>query len=63
MAVGRVVPMLVPVFLVWNDPWVLAPMTLYAVVANGPCLVVQRYNRARALSALRRAGATDPGSR
>ena len=50
-----VIPMLVPVFLLWNDAWVLAPMAVYAVAANGPCLVVQRYNRARALSALRRA--------
>ena len=60
-----VIPLLVPVFLVWNDVWVLAPMALYAVAANGPCLLVQRYNRARAVAALsRRAGrAAGRGSR
>jgi glycosyl-4,4'-diaponeurosporenoate acyltransferase len=47
-----VVAALVVVFPVWNDPWVLAPMVVYAAAANGPCIAVQRYNRARALSAL-----------
>lgn len=42
-----VVPTATPVFLVWNDAWVAPVMVLYAVAANGPCLVVQRYNRAR----------------
>ncbi len=36
-----------PLFFLWN-PWGLAiVMCLYAVVANVPCLVIQRYNRAR----------------
>jgi glycosyl-4,4'-diaponeurosporenoate acyltransferase len=36
-----------PAFALWN-PWYLAlAMVGYAVVANVPCLVVQRYNRAR----------------
>jgi glycosyl-4,4'-diaponeurosporenoate acyltransferase len=36
-----------PFFLLWN-PWSLAlVMVAYAVVANVPCLLVQRYNRAR----------------
>jgi glycosyl-4,4'-diaponeurosporenoate acyltransferase len=42
-----VIPAATPVFLVWNDGWVAPLMVLYAVAANGPCLVVQRYNRAR----------------
>jgi glycosyl-4,4'-diaponeurosporenoate acyltransferase len=38
-----------PFFVLWN-PWGLAlVMVLYAVVANLPCLVIQRYNRARLL--------------
>jgi glycosyl-4,4'-diaponeurosporenoate acyltransferase len=52
--VHLVIPLLVPVFLLWNDEWVLAPMAVYAVAANLPCLLVQRYNRARALAALGR---------
>ena len=36
-----------PLFVLWN-PWRLAAvMVVYAVVANLPCLLVQRYNRAR----------------
>ena len=36
-----------PLFVPWN-PWGLAlVMVAYGVVANVPCLVVQRYNRAR----------------
>ncbi len=42
-----VIPAATPVFLVWNDGWVAPLMVLYAVAANGPCLVVQRYNQAR----------------
>lgn len=43
-----------PLFALWN-PWPLfAVMALYAVVANGPCLLVQRYNRARVDAALAR---------
>ena len=52
--VHLVIPALVPVFLLWNDEWVLVPMLVYAVAANVPCLLVQRYNRARALAALAR---------
>lgn len=36
-----------PLFLLWN-PWFLTlAMWTYAVVANLPCLVIQRYNRGR----------------
>jgi glycosyl-4,4'-diaponeurosporenoate acyltransferase len=44
-----------PFFVLWN-PWGLAlVMVAYAVVANVPCLVIQRYNRARLLRVLERA--------
>jgi glycosyl-4,4'-diaponeurosporenoate acyltransferase len=42
-----VVPAGVVVFPAWN-PWpITAVMMVYAVAANLPCLLVQRYNRAR----------------
>jgi glycosyl-4,4'-diaponeurosporenoate acyltransferase len=34
-----------PVFFLWNLPWACCVMTLYALVANLPCIVAQRYNR------------------
>ena len=53
------VPAALPVMALWNPPWLLAAMGVYAVAANGPCLVVQRYNRARVERLLaRRATAT-----
>ena len=36
-----------PLFVLWNPWWLAAVMLLYAVAANVPCLLVQRYNRAR----------------
>jgi glycosyl-4,4'-diaponeurosporenoate acyltransferase len=42
-----------PVFLVWNWWWIEILMVVYALAANGPCLVVQRYNRARLARLLR----------
>jgi glycosyl-4,4'-diaponeurosporenoate acyltransferase len=38
---------LAPVFLVWNPVPLALAMAGYAVAANVPCLIVQRYNRAR----------------
>jgi glycosyl-4,4'-diaponeurosporenoate acyltransferase len=35
-----------PFFFLWNPPWACWVMTAYAVAANGPCVVAQRYNRA-----------------
>jgi glycosyl-4,4'-diaponeurosporenoate acyltransferase len=43
-----------PVFGVWNPPWAMAVIIVYALAANVPCLVVQRYNRARLIRVLRR---------
>jgi glycosyl-4,4'-diaponeurosporenoate acyltransferase len=49
-----------PLFVLWN-PWYLAVvMVVYAVVANLPCLVIQRYNRARITRIANRARAPRP---
>ncbi|MGQ0615605.1 MAG: hypothetical protein ACT4PW_01215 [Acidimicrobiia bacterium] len=42
-----VIMLAVPVFVIWNYWWVVPVMAGYAVAANGPCVAVQRYNRAR----------------
>lgn len=42
-----VIMLATPVFLVWNWWWVEGLMVVYALAANLPCLLVQRYNRAR----------------
>jgi glycosyl-4,4'-diaponeurosporenoate acyltransferase len=34
-----------PIFMLWNPPWASDVMFVYAVAANLPCIVVQRYNR------------------
>jgi glycosyl-4,4'-diaponeurosporenoate acyltransferase len=36
-----------PLFFLWNPWWLGIAMVGYAVVANVPCILVQRYNRAR----------------
>ena len=36
-----------PVFLVWNLWWVGIVMIVYAISANLPCIISQRYNRIR----------------
>ena len=36
-----------PLFLIWNLWWVGIVMILYAVLANIPCVITQRYNRIR----------------
>jgi glycosyl-4,4'-diaponeurosporenoate acyltransferase len=41
-----------PVFGLWNPPWAVAVMCVYATAANVPCIVVQRFNRARLLRVL-----------
>lgn len=43
-----------PLFLLWSGPLIGAAMALYAVAANVPCLLVQRYNRARIERVLKR---------
>ncbi|MDP1807577.1 MAG: hypothetical protein Q8K72_20530 [Acidimicrobiales bacterium] len=44
-----------PVFAVWNPPVGAVMMLAYGVASNGPCIAVQRYNRARLSRLLARA--------
>jgi len=43
-----------PAFVLWNPPALSVVMVTYGVAANLPCLVVQRYNRARVTALLAR---------
>ena len=45
-----------PVFFLWNPWYAGVAMLVYAVVANGPCIAAQRYNRLRLLRILRLRG-------
>ena len=47
-AVHWAVPLGLGVMPIWSPTWVTAVMAAYAVAANAPCIVIQRYNRARA---------------
>ena len=46
-----------PAFALWNPPGLFVAMVVFALVANVPCTVVLRYNRARLL---RRTGQARP---
>jgi glycosyl-4,4'-diaponeurosporenoate acyltransferase len=39
--------LLAPVFFAWNPWWLAIAMLGYGLVANVPCILVQRYNRSR----------------
>jgi glycosyl-4,4'-diaponeurosporenoate acyltransferase len=53
---------IVPVFALWSPPLLFAAMVAYGVVANVPCIAVQRFNRARIVRVLaRRERALLPG--
>ena len=41
------IPVIAPLFVLWNPGPLFAAMVVYALVANVPCVMVQRYNRAR----------------
>jgi glycosyl-4,4'-diaponeurosporenoate acyltransferase len=43
-----------PIFIIWNPGWGVAVNAAYAVAANLPCILVQRYNRSRLLRVLDR---------
>lgn len=43
-----------PAFVLWNPWWLALVMATFAVVANVPCLITQRYNRARLVRILAR---------
>jgi glycosyl-4,4'-diaponeurosporenoate acyltransferase len=42
-----------PFFVLWNPPVAAVCMLVYGVAVNGPCIAIQRYNRARVERALR----------
>lgn len=44
-----------PVFCIWNPWWAVLVNAAYAVAANFPCILVQRYNRLRFQRLLRTA--------
>lgn len=48
------IPLIAPLFALFNPLALTVAMGAYAVVANLPCLVVQRYNRGRILRVLER---------
>lgn len=54
-----------PLFALWNPPSAMAGIVGYALLANAPCIVAQRYNRIRLTRMLellaRRAGRDDGG--
>lgn len=51
-----------PLFWLWSSWWMGGVMVAFGIVANVPCLVTQRYNRARLLRVLqRRKPPTPPG--
>ncbi len=47
---------LTPVVFLWNPLWADGVMALAALALNLPCILVQRYNRARLLAVLARKG-------
>jgi glycosyl-4,4'-diaponeurosporenoate acyltransferase len=44
----------VVLFLLWNPPVGVAVNVVYAIAANVPCILAQRYNRPRVLAILER---------
>lgn len=51
----------VPLFFLWNPWWADLVVVAYAIIANVPCIAVQRYNRIRLRRLLDRARRTPPG--
>lgn len=47
-----VVMALAPLFVLWSPPVLAVAMIVYGLLANLPCLLIQRYNRARLLRTL-----------
>jgi len=46
-------------FFLWNRPLVAMLMVVYALAANLPCIIAQRYNRPRLLRVLRHAAKSE----
>lgn len=49
-----------PLFFLWNPPWACGVMSLYALAANLPCIVAQRYNRIVLARLVARTGTRTP---
>ncbi|HVE93807.1 MAG TPA: hypothetical protein VNB24_02715 [Acidimicrobiales bacterium] len=49
-----------PFFALWNPWYAAVAMLVYGVAVNVPCIISQRYNRARILRLLRRRAAASP---
>lgn len=45
-----------PAFAIWNTGWSILILFLYALMANLPCIALQRYNRVRFLRLMSRRG-------
>lgn len=43
-----------PLFFLWNPAWVGWFMIGYALIANAPCIIAQRYNRPRFINVLQK---------
>jgi glycosyl-4,4'-diaponeurosporenoate acyltransferase len=43
-----------PLFALWNPPVIFVGNVFFAIVANLPCLIVARFNRARVMNLLSR---------
>jgi glycosyl-4,4'-diaponeurosporenoate acyltransferase len=43
---------LTPFFVLWNPVGLFLAMVAYGVIANVPCIAIQRYNRSRIVRAL-----------
>jgi glycosyl-4,4'-diaponeurosporenoate acyltransferase len=54
---------LAPTFFAWNPWWLATAMLGFGVAANVPCLLVQRYNRARLLRILNVPAGSQPDTR
>lgn len=52
-----------PIFYLWNPLWACLIMTLYGLVANLPCILVQRANRIKLLNILRHSNPGIPHTR
>ncbi|MGH9272949.1 MAG: hypothetical protein ACRDZ2_16940 [Ilumatobacteraceae bacterium] len=52
---------IVPCCAVWSPAPTVVALATIAVIANGPCIVAQRYNRARLHHVLERAATRHPG--
>jgi len=43
----------IPIFLLWNPWWSMMILITYALIVNVPCIITQRYNRARILKIIK----------